>query len=68
MLHVFKRLGFTTHWVPGGRSEAVLKLVPFPLSFFFRPEPTTETGSGHWGQANLLPLLQSLLTDNQIPR
>ena len=26
MLNVFKRLGFTTHWVPGGTSEAVLKL------------------------------------------
>jgi acetyltransferase len=26
MLHVFKRLGFTTHSVPGGTSEAVLKL------------------------------------------
>jgi acetyltransferase len=26
MLHVFKRLGFTTQWVPGGTSEAVLKL------------------------------------------
>jgi acetyltransferase len=26
MLHVFKRLGFTTHWVPGGTTEAVLKL------------------------------------------
>jgi hypothetical protein len=26
MLHVFKRLGFTTHWVLCGRSEAVLKL------------------------------------------
>jgi acetyltransferase len=26
MLNVFKRLGFTTQWVPGGTSEAVLKL------------------------------------------
>jgi len=26
MLNVFKRLGFATHWVPGGTSEAVLKL------------------------------------------
>ena len=26
MIKVFKRLGFTTHWVPGGTSEAVLKL------------------------------------------
>ena len=26
MLRVFKRLGFTTQWVPGGTSEAVLKL------------------------------------------
>jgi len=26
MLKVFKRLGFSTHWVPGGTSEAVLKL------------------------------------------
>jgi acetyltransferase len=26
MLKVFKRMGFTTHWVPGGTSEAVLKL------------------------------------------
>ena len=26
MLNVFRRLGFTTHWVPGGTSEAVLKL------------------------------------------
>jgi acetyltransferase len=26
MLNVFRRLGFTTQWVPGGTSEAVLKL------------------------------------------
>jgi len=26
MLNVFTRLGFTTHYVPGGTSEAVLKL------------------------------------------
>jgi acetyltransferase len=26
MLNVFKRLGFTTQWVPGGTSEALLKL------------------------------------------
>ncbi|MCX5806741.1 MAG: bifunctional acetate--CoA ligase family protein/GNAT family N-acetyltransferase [Proteobacteria bacterium] len=26
MLHVFKLLGFSTQWVPGGTSEAVLKL------------------------------------------
>ncbi len=26
MLHVFRRLGFKTRWVPGGTSEAVLKL------------------------------------------
>jgi acetyltransferase len=26
MLHVFKRLGFSTHFVPGGTSEALLKL------------------------------------------
>jgi acetyltransferase len=26
MLNVFRRLGFTTHWVPGGTSEALLKL------------------------------------------
>jgi len=26
MLNVFKRLGFATHRVPGGTSEAVLKL------------------------------------------
>ncbi len=26
MLKVFKRLGFTTQWAPGGTSEAVLKL------------------------------------------
>ena len=26
MLKVFRRLGFTTQWVPGGTSEAVLKL------------------------------------------
>ena len=26
MLKVFRRLGFSTHWVPGGTSEAVLKL------------------------------------------
>ncbi len=26
MLEVFKRLGFATHWVPGGMSEVVLKL------------------------------------------
>jgi acetyltransferase len=26
MLKVFKRLGFSTHWVPGGTSEALLKL------------------------------------------
>lgn len=26
MLHVFKRLGFSTHWVPGGTSGAILKL------------------------------------------
>jgi acetyltransferase len=26
MLNVFKRLGFSTHWVPGGTSEAVMKL------------------------------------------
>ena len=26
MLKVFSRLGFSTHWVPGGTSEAVLKL------------------------------------------
>jgi hypothetical protein len=26
MLSVFRRLGFTTPWVPGGTSEAVLKL------------------------------------------
>ena len=26
MLKVFRRLGFTTHWVPGGTSEAVLNL------------------------------------------
>ncbi len=26
MLNIFKRLGFTTQWVPGGTSEAVLKL------------------------------------------
>lgn len=26
MLNVFKRLGFSTHWVPGGTSEALLKL------------------------------------------
>ena len=25
-LKVFRRLGFSTHWVPGGTSEAVLKL------------------------------------------
>jgi len=26
MLKVFKQLGFSTHWVPGGTSEAILKL------------------------------------------
>jgi acetyltransferase len=26
MLNVFRRLGFATHWVPGGTSEAFLKL------------------------------------------
>jgi acetyltransferase len=26
MLNIFERLGFTTQWVPGGTSEAVLKL------------------------------------------
>ena len=26
MLNVFRRLGFTTHWVPGGTGEALLKL------------------------------------------
>jgi hypothetical protein len=25
MLKVFKRLGFSTHWIPGGTSAAVLK-------------------------------------------
>jgi acetyltransferase len=26
MLNVFRRLGFSTHWVPGGTTEALLKL------------------------------------------
>jgi acetyltransferase len=26
MLNVLRRLGFTTHWVPGGTSKALLKL------------------------------------------
>jgi predicted CoA-binding protein len=26
MLKVFRRLGFSTHWVPGGKSQAVLKM------------------------------------------
>ncbi|MBN1663197.1 MAG: bifunctional acetate--CoA ligase family protein/GNAT family N-acetyltransferase, partial [Deltaproteobacteria bacterium] len=26
MLNIFKRMGFSTHWLPGGTSEAVLKL------------------------------------------